>query len=314
MVCQSGLLFGRLTCTGAPAFRGAPTIRDVPRAARLPARQRMRVGLSVADRGFFDPVPPEYLLLYRYLTAENNLEYIAVMDVLCPTLLADMSAADVRDRLLEASWDIRLDTVEERCLQLVVWANLMKSPRDPHVPTVEAYRHSQKRFQATPQGAFLHRQVRELMRRGDGAREVARELLGGLVVLLDQIAERVSGDGLVDAELLATDVTTVFNNQQVFTDGVRDFYAYLGNVLTRYDLAGEEYSTFKGLLLEYVELISSDVARHTPGIGLASMRERVQFVHGEFTVESEPGHGTVIDLSVPLFRGDHEKAKNPAGR
>ena len=55
-------------------------------------------------------------------------------------------------------------------------------------------------------------------------------------------------------------------------------------------------------------------ARHTPGIGLASMRERVQFVHGEFTVESEPGHGTVIDLSVPLFRGDHEKAKNPAGR
>ncbi|NLB06619.1 MAG: sensor histidine kinase, partial [Desulfobulbaceae bacterium] len=54
--------------------------------------------------------------------------------------------------------------------------------------------------------------------------------------------------------------------------------------------------------------------RHTPGIGLASMRERVQFVHGEFTVESEPGHGTVIDLAVPLFRRDHEKTENPAGR
>lgn len=55
-------------------------------------------------------------------------------------------------------------------------------------------------------------------------------------------------------------------------------------------------------------------ARHTPGIGLASMRERVQFVHGEFTIESEPGHGTVIDLAVPLFRRDHEKTENPAGR
>lgn len=40
--------------------------------------------------------------------------------------------------------------------------------------------------------------------------------------------------------------------------------------------------------------------RHTPGIGLASMRERVQYVKGEFTVRSEPGQGTVIDVSVPL--------------
>ncbi len=55
-------------------------------------------------------------------------------------------------------------------------------------------------------------------------------------------------------------------------------------------------------------------ARHTPGIGLASMRERVQFVRGEFSIESEPGHGTVIDLSVPLHRGEHEKTENPAGR
>lgn len=40
--------------------------------------------------------------------------------------------------------------------------------------------------------------------------------------------------------------------------------------------------------------------RRTPGIGLASMRERVQYVNGEFTIRSEPGQGTVIDLSVPL--------------
>jgi len=51
-------------------------------------------------------------------------------------------------------------------------------------------------------------------------------------------------------------------------------------------------------------------ARHTPGIGLASMRERVQYVKGEFTVNSEPGYGTVITLSVPVNRGEHEKTEN----
>jgi len=54
-------------------------------------------------------------------------------------------------------------------------------------------------------------------------------------------------------------------------------------------------------------------ARHTPGIGLASMRERVQYVQGEFTIQSAPGQGTVIDLSVPLTRREHEKTANFAG-
>jgi signal transduction histidine kinase len=53
-------------------------------------------------------------------------------------------------------------------------------------------------------------------------------------------------------------------------------------------------------------------ARHTPGIGLASMRERVQYVQGTFTMQSAPVQGTVIDLSVPLTRREHEKASNSA--
>lgn len=54
-------------------------------------------------------------------------------------------------------------------------------------------------------------------------------------------------------------------------------------------------------------------ARHTPGIGLASMRERVQYVQGEFTIQSAPGQGTAVDLSVPLPRREHEKTANTAG-
>ncbi len=44
-------------------------------------------------------------------------------------------------------------------------------------------------------------------------------------------------------------------------------------------------------------------AKLTPGIGLASMRERVQYAKGEFTMQSEPGQGTVIHVRVPLREG-----------
>jgi uncharacterized protein (TIGR02677 family) len=48
---------------------------------------------------------------------------------------------------------------------------------------------------------------------------------------------------------------------------VRDFYAYLAGILSRYDLAGEEYAQFKELLLVYIDLITADVNRHAPAVG-----------------------------------------------
>ncbi|WP_428563910.1 MAG: ABC transporter substrate binding protein [Solidesulfovibrio sp. DCME] len=55
-------------------------------------------------------------------------------------------------------------------------------------------------------------------------------------------------------------------------------------------------------------------ARLTPGIGLASMRERVQYASGDFAIQSEPGQGTVIHVSVPVGEERHAQAENPAGR
>ncbi|MBI5632815.1 MAG: PAS domain S-box protein [Nitrospirae bacterium] len=40
--------------------------------------------------------------------------------------------------------------------------------------------------------------------------------------------------------------------------------------------------------------------RHRPGLGLSSMRERVSLVGGEYSIESQPGNGTVINVCVPL--------------
>jgi signal transduction histidine kinase len=44
--------------------------------------------------------------------------------------------------------------------------------------------------------------------------------------------------------------------------------------------------------------------RDKPGLGLSSMRERVQLVGGHFTVNTEPGRGTSIHVSIPLKRAE----------
>ena len=45
------------------------------------------------------------------------------------------------------------------------------------------------------------------------------------------------------------------------------------------------------------------VVRSMPGLGLSSMRERVQLIQGEFAIRSRPGEGAVITVRVPLAGG-----------
>jgi signal transduction histidine kinase len=41
------------------------------------------------------------------------------------------------------------------------------------------------------------------------------------------------------------------------------------------------------------------------GLGLISMRERLQLVHGELSVKSKPGAGTIIHARVPLKAAEY---------
>jgi uncharacterized protein (TIGR02677 family) len=205
--------------------------------------------------------------LFSYLTADVADEYLAIMRLYTSTLLADLSAVEVAEQLTEGGMSLDPDTVESRCRQLVDWGNLVRSVRETRVPTVAAYHRSRSRYQVSKLGGRLHREAEEILRAVDGAREVARELLARIVDSLSQILGQVGNvNRPVDSETLAGAVTGVFNDHQMFTESVTDFYAYLAGVLTRYDLAGEEYAQFKGLLLDYVDLISADVNRNAPEI------------------------------------------------
>jgi len=64
---------------------------------------------------------------------------------------------------------------------------------------------------------------------------------------------------------------------------------------------------------ESIELTVTDVGRGFEeqdaftghGLGLISMRERLQLVHGELSVKSQPGAGTTIRARVPLKTNEH---------
>ncbi len=202
--------------------------------------------------------------LFRYLTADESGDYFAIMDLFTATLLADLSATEVVEHLALRDEAVERDTAEARCQQLVRWGNLVPSIRDARVTTVADYLRSRSRYQVSKLGGRVHREAREILHASDGAREVARELLGQIVDSLDRIL--VAMAGAADAEEIAGEVTSVFNNQRLFTESVRDFYAYLAGVLSRYDLGGDEYAQFKGLLLDYVDLITADVNRHAPAV------------------------------------------------
>lgn len=225
--------------------------------------------------GHADVSDADRLNLYRYVTVENASEYLQLMRLFTGTLLTDLSAAEAHEALLRDAPAITLtvDDIEYRCRQLVSWGNLVPSVRDARVATVSEWLRSRSRYQASKLGGRVHRQIDEVLLASDGAREVARELLGGTVQTLERILNHLDANP-VDADALAGDVTTVFNNQRLFAESAIDFYAFVQGRISRYDLGGPEYAAFKTMLLTYVDLISADVARHAPAV--AALLEEIE--------------------------------------
>lgn len=104
-------------------------------------------------------------------------------------------------------------------------------------------------------------------------------------------------------ERLAGIVTTVFNNQRLFTASVTDFYAYLSGVLSRFDLGGDEYTRFKTLLLDYVDLINADVNRHAPLIARALEQVLPRLDQLLATLDALPGLSLGGQVSIERSEG-----------
>lgn len=77
--------------------------------------------------------------LFRYLVADNALQYRAVMRLFAGPLLADLSAAEVAAQLSDKTIPMTADEVAAACKQLEVWGNLVRGVRDARVATVRDY-------------------------------------------------------------------------------------------------------------------------------------------------------------------------------
>ncbi|MFC3998834.1 DUF2397 domain-containing protein [Nocardiopsis sediminis] len=236
------------------------------------------------------------LRLYAYLTAPERRTYLVIMRLFTSTLLADLGAGEVAAVLAAAErrgevddGESRLDTVIDRLEQLARWGNLVPGRREP-AATIAEFTRSRVRYQVAKLAMRVQRDVDDVLTVAEGAREVSRELLPAIEQGLADIEHTLTA--LLDAEQgrrpattasvrtlreqLTQQVTTLFLQHDEFAAAVRDFYAYLGSVIARYDLAPAEMAGFKHMLLEYVELIAEDVLRHSePIVGrLGSLNRR----------------------------------------
>ncbi|MEV5354495.1 TIGR02677 family protein [Streptomyces sp. NPDC052693] len=209
---------------------------------------------------------------YSYLSAPERLEHLAIMRVFCGTLLADLAVPDVLAKLRQAGGPaagLDADTLTVRLEQLVKWGNLLRSSHTVKASSISEYQRSRARYQLSKFGERIQRDADGVLTEADAAREVSNELLALVERGLRELAELVSAPGGIEPQDGLERVSTLFVQFTDFADSIRDFYAYLGQVLARYDLDSAEYQGFKELLLDYVEAITEDVAFRAPRISAA---------------------------------------------
>lgn len=246
----------------ADTHSGEETAPAVPSTAGSPAAAAEPVAGSSGP-------PVDRLRLYGYLSAPEAADYLAIMGRFTGALLAEWSAQDLVDRGL----GLAVETAEARCRYLVDHGNLLLSPREVRVTSIAEYQRQPARYTISALGARLHREVEVFLAVTGGVQEVPRELLAlvadGLAALADGPGRQPSS---ADAGALAGAVSTVFGQFHEFANSVTDFYTYIGSVLARADLDGDEWLGFKSLLLDYLETIVESVRRYGPAVEAALAR------------------------------------------
>lgn len=208
----------------------------------------------------------ERLEAYVYLTVPERATYLAIMRLFTASLMTDLSAQQVIEALAADGLVLPLDAAVNRLNKLINWGNLLPSSHTVRVKSIEEYQRTRSRYQLSPLGERVQRQVDEVLSSAEAAREISRELLGLVATGLGALSELVTDPTGIDTTRARDAIAAVFAQFWQFRDSVRDFYAYLGQVLARYDLDGREYTGFKNLLLDYVESITEEVVLLSPRI------------------------------------------------
>jgi uncharacterized protein (TIGR02677 family) len=92
-------------------------------------------------------------------------------------------------------------------------------------------------------------------------------MLGAIQVGLGTLAKLDDGTlAATPPDEVARRITTLFAQFERLVDSTRDFYAYLREVLRRFDLDREQFRAYKAALLDYLDRFVDEVALHMPQI------------------------------------------------
>ncbi|MDR6415540.1 TIGR02677 family protein [Pseudarthrobacter sulfonivorans] len=220
--------------------------------------------------GSLSPLQRQTLGALRYAVNDESASYLAIMGLFTNGMsgfLSDQSADEVTERLVELGLNLDRDTVDQRLSYLVEHGNLARSPRETEARSVREYLSNRARYQLTSRGEMVHRQVDELLAHSDGAREVSSEMLSSILAGIEDLS-RLATDRLEDSDprALAARITTLFAQFEVLVSSTRQFYSYLTQVLTRFDLGRDEFVMFKGALIDYLQRFVDEISRHMPQV------------------------------------------------
>ncbi|WP_277622388.1 DUF2397 family protein [Streptomyces sp. CB03238] len=140
---------------------------------------------------------------YSYLSAPERLEHIAIMQVFCGTLLADLAVPDVLAKLRQADGPavgLDADSLTVRLQQLARWGNLLRSSHTVKASSISEYQRSRARYQLSKLGKRIQRDADGALAEADAAREVSNELLALVERGLRELAELVTAPGGIEPQ------------------------------------------------------------------------------------------------------------------
>lgn len=220
--------------------------------------------------GALDPGDRQTLGALRYAVNEEAASYLAIMRLFTSGMsgfLSDQSAADIVERLPAEGIELDQDTVEQRLSYLVEHGNLARSPRETEARSVREYLTNRARYQLTQRGELVHRQVEALLEHAETAREVSSEVLPEILAGIEGLVGIANRADVGDAREISGRITTLFAQFELLVSSTRQFYSYLTQVLTRFDLGRDEFEMFKSALLDYLQRFVDEISRHMPQVG-----------------------------------------------
>jgi len=90
---------------------------------------------------------------------------------------------------------------------------------------------------------------------------------------------------------------------RVVQEGLRNITAHSGATNCEVHLTGDDHALCLTVSDDGIGFDPLEV-RSMPGLGLSSMRERVQLIQGDFAIRSQPGKGAVISVCIPFSGGE----------